>query len=100
VIVAWLGNTTGAVKWEVAIACITPGDAIAVGNKSLGSTANAESGVSTTGFGLTRTTIILDSLDSIAARDLVSLQLQRITASTVLSGQATVTKVTISYSDT
>jgi hypothetical protein len=95
-------NTSGAVKWEASIAAITPGDATAVGNKSVtGSPESTETTVSGTSYGIVRSTVVITTLDLVANRDLVCLKLRRVTSvGGGLSGDALVAKVTISYSNT
>jgi hypothetical protein len=47
-----------------------------------------------------RTSVTVSNLDSIAARDNVTLQLKRIASTSELTGSATAVMVTVSYSDT
>jgi hypothetical protein len=94
------GNTTGKVKWQCAIACVTPGDATAIGSRSFATATNAETDVNSTAYGIVRTSVTVSNLDSIAARDNVTLQLKRIASTSELTGSATAVMVTVSYSDT
>src|ERR1700759_4996257 len=57
--------TTGNVKWEAAIGCITPGDAQGVTTDTFATATNATTTVSGTAKGLVRSTITVSNLDSL-----------------------------------
>jgi len=106
--IEWYADTasSGTCVWEAQIACITPNtdtqdietDALATLNYV------QDTHLGTTGQRLHRATITLSNLDSIAADDWCVLRLARdadgTNATDSMTGDAIVTKVTVSYSDT
>lgn len=95
------GSTTGAVFWSAAIACVTPGDAVSMEAKSFATATTATTTVNGTARGLTRSTVTISNLDSIAANDLVILRLRRdpTNAGDTMTGDAIVVGLNVSYSD-
>jgi hypothetical protein len=96
--------TSGVVRWGAAIAAITPDtDTQDVETDSL-ATQNTvdDTHLGTTGQRLHRAIITVSNLDSIAANDDVRLQIQRVAnnAADTMTGDAILTRVTVSYSDT
>ncbi|WP_433235493.1 hypothetical protein ACQPYK_25435 [Streptosporangium sp. CA-135522] len=101
--VVWYADTatSGAVRWEVFLAAITPGvdsDNVEAKTMNVGLTA-VTSHLGTTGKRLHKTTLILSALDSMAAGDEVWLRLGRdaADASDTMAGDAIVTSVRLSY---
>lgn len=94
------GNTTGNVRWDVAMAAITPGDAVSTEGKSFAAAVNATTTVNATAKGETLTSLTISgaSLDSLAAGDDVWFTVTRNAAST-LTGDAVVVAAVITYSD-
>lgn len=104
--VDWYADTasTGVVRWGAAIACITPDtDTQDVETDGL-ATQNTvdDTHLGTTGQRLHRAIITVSNLDSIAANDDVRLQIMRVgsNGADTMAGDAIVTRVTVSYSDT
>lgn len=96
--------TSGDVKWNTAIACITPDtDSQDVETKAFATAvAGTDSHLGTTGQRLHRAIITINNLDSIASGDVVWLKVERLgaDAADTMSGDAICTGVRISYSDT
>lgn len=96
--------TSGAVVWETAVAAITPNtDTQDVETKSF-ATANtvADTHLGTTGKRLHLATVTISNLDSVAVGDEVWLRVSRLPADAgdTMSGDAALTSVRLSYSDT
>lgn len=89
--------TTGNVKWECAIGCITPGDAQGVTTDTFATATNATTTVSGTAKGLFRCTVTVSNLDSLAADDIVTLQIDRDPANDTCTDTAAMHWVTVSY---
>jgi len=96
--------TSGAVKWSTAIGCILPNtDTTDATTKALATTQT----VTTTHLGTTarrihKSTITISNLDSIATGDFAILQVQRLgsDAADTMAGDAWLTGMALSYSDT
>lgn len=106
--ILWYADTsttsTHGVTWQVNVAAITPNsDTTNVESKTMatGQQASTDLG-STNAQKLMKTTITISNLDSIAAGDEAWLRLARLTAdgNDDLTGDAIVTSVRLSYSDT
>lgn len=105
--VIWYADTSTTsshgVTWQVAIAAITPGtDTTNVESKSFTTPQSASTDLgSTNAQKLMKTTITISNLDSVAAGDEVWLRLTRLVSdsSDDLTGDAIVTSVRLSYSD-
>jgi hypothetical protein len=102
----WYADTasTGNIIWGAAIAAITPdSDSQDVETDSL-ATANTvtDSHLGTTGQRLHRCSITVSNLDSLAAGDDVRMRIYRDAddGSDTMTGDAILTRVTVSYSDT
>lgn len=67
------GATTGNVRWDGAIAAITPGDAQSVLTKALATATNTTTSVGGTGRMINTTDVTISNLDSLAADDEVWL---------------------------
>jgi hypothetical protein len=106
--VVWYADTsttsTHGVMWSASVAAITPGtDTQNVETKNFATSASASTDLgSTNAQKLMKTTITVTSLDSIATGDECWFQLIRLYADAAddLTGDAIVTSVRISYSDT
>ncbi|WP_113699191.1 hypothetical protein [Nonomuraea lactucae] len=96
--------TTGVVRWEVAIAAITPeSDSQDVETKSLATAHTVDdTHLGTTSKRLHKATITVSNLDSVAAGDEVYVRVRRIgsNAADTMANDAALTEVRISYSDT
>lgn len=106
--IEWYGTagvTTGSVVWEVALAAITPEvDTQDVETKAFATVGTVtDSHLGTTARRLHRATISLTgaSLDSIAARDDVTLRIKRLGSNELdtMAGDAQLRRVVVSYSD-
>jgi hypothetical protein len=105
--IVWYADTsttaTHGVAWQVALAAITPGvDTTNVESKSLATSQTGTTDLgSTNAQKLMKTTITISNLDSIAAGDEAWLSLTRLpgNAADDLTGDAIVTSVRLSYSD-
>jgi hypothetical protein len=104
--VVWYADTasSGVVRWDAAIAAITPDvDTQDVETKAFAtSTSFDDTHLGTTGQRLHIATIVITNLDSLAADDEVQLKLSRLGAhaNDTMTGDALVTKVRLTYSDT
>jgi hypothetical protein len=96
------GQTSNAVVWGVALSVLTPGDAQSIETDSFATENTATSTVNGTARGLTRATVTVSNLDSLAADDSVEVRVTRrqSNGSDTMSGDAILLTVTISYSDT
>lgn len=96
--------TSGAVVWGAQIAAITPGsDTQDVETDALATAATTTTThLGTTGHRLHRTSVTVSALDSLAANDLVSMRFYRAAAAggDTMTGDAILTLLTVSYSDT
>lgn len=96
---------TGSVIWGGALQAQTPGDAQSVLTDALvpliASQTTVTTAASGTVSGPTRSTLVLTSLDSLAAGDIVTFKLYRdaANASDSMAGDAKVRAVTLQYSD-
>jgi hypothetical protein len=106
--VIWYADTattaTMGATWEVAIAAITPGvDVQNVETKAFATAQTASTDLgSTDAQRLIKTTVTISNLDSVAATDEVWIKVSRLPgdANDDLTGDAIVTSVRLSYSDT
>jgi hypothetical protein len=104
--VEWYADTasSGVVRWEAAIAAITPNtDSTDVETKAFATaTAFDDTHLGTTGQRLHEASIVVTNLDSIAANDEVQLKLSRLGAhaNDTMAGDAILRAVHLSYSDT
>ncbi|MCK2219712.1 hypothetical protein MF672_038845 [Actinomadura sp. ATCC 31491] len=106
--VIWYADTsttsTHGVTWQVAIAAITPGtDTQNVETKAFATAQQASTDLgSTNAQKLMKTTVTISNLDSIAADDEVWIKVTRLVsdANDDLTGDAILTSVRLSYSDT
>lgn len=92
--------TTGNVKWEAQLCAVTPGDAQGVTTDSFATANTVTTTTSTTAKGLTRSTITITNLDSLAAEDRVYLQIDRDPANDTLNDSVMIDWVTVSYLST
>ncbi len=104
--IEWYADSasTGAVKWDVQIAVITPNtDSQDVEADALATEQTVtDTHLGTTGQRIHRATVAISNLDSLAADDLVFLVLRRDTSDTgidTMTGDAIVVLCTLSYSD-
>ena len=96
----WYGKTatSGSVTWGGALSVITPGDSQSVLTDGF-ATENTQNTTTAGSTGhITRTTVTISNLDSLAAGDTVVLRV-RSTSFTTFSGDAALIGVTITYSD-
>lgn len=106
--IVWYADTSttasDGVTWQIAVAAITPGvDSTNVETKALATAQQASTDLgSTSPQKLMKTTVTITNLDSMAAGDEVWLSVTRLTtdASDDLAGDAILTSVRLSYSDT
>lgn len=106
--VLWYADTsttsTHGVAWEVAIAAITPSsDTTNVETKAFATAQSASTDLgSTDAQKLVKTTVTISNLDSVAAGDEVWLKVTRLVSDGAddLTGDAVLTSVRLSYSDT
>jgi hypothetical protein len=102
----WYADTasSGDVKWGAAIAAITPDtDAQDIETKAFATeTTVTDSHLGTTGQRLHSCAITISNLDSLAAGDRLDLRLKRLAAdgADTMAGDAFLTQVELSYSDT
>lgn len=97
------GSTTGAVVWGFRIACVTPGDAQSMESKNWATAQSTTTTVNGTAKGLTSTAVVDSAnLDSATALDTMWVNLYRDAAngSDTMSGDAILTAIYLSYSDT
>jgi hypothetical protein len=96
------GQTTGAVVLGAALSVITPGDAQSVATDAFATENTQTTTVNGTANGLTRTTIAVSNLDSLAANDSLVLRLVRrqSNGSDTMTGDCIIEGVTLQYSDT
>jgi hypothetical protein len=102
----WYADTasSGVVRWEAAIAAVTPDtDTQDVETKALATaTTTDDTHLGTTGQRLHQCDVTISNLDSIAARDVVWVRIRRIgsNAADTMTGDAMLALATLSYSDT
>lgn len=102
----WWADTasSGDVVWGAAIAAMTPdSDSTSIGSKSLATEATVTDTCLGTSVGrLMRCSITITSLDSLAANDFVTLRIRRVadSGSDTMTGDASLTDIQVSYSDT
>lgn len=89
--------TTGNVKWECAIIAYTPGDAQGVTTDTFATATSATTTVSSTAKGQFRCTVTVSNLDSLAAEDIVTLQIDRDPANDTCTDSAAIRWITVSY---
>lgn len=92
--------TTGNVKWEASLCVVTPGDAQGRTTDSFATANSVTTTVNSTAKGLTRSTITISNLDSLAAEDVVILQIDRDPANDTCTDGAFLDFVTVSYLST
>ncbi|MFD8556616.1 hypothetical protein ACFV1N_04895 [Streptosporangium canum] len=96
--------TTGVVRWEVALAVITPeSDSQDIETKALATAHTVDdTHLGTTSKRLHRATVTISNLDSIAAGDEVWLKVSRVggNAADTMANDAALSSVRLSYSDT
>jgi hypothetical protein len=92
--------TTGNVKFECAIGCITPGDAQGATTDTFATATSTTTTVSTTAKGLVRCSVTVSNLDSLAAEDVVTLQIDRDPANDTCTDPALIQMITVSYLST
>lgn len=105
VIIDWYsrsGSTTGAVVWGAALSVLTPGDAQSMETDGLATENTQTTTVNGTARGLTRSTITVSNLDSLAADDSVEMRIRRLQSngSDTMTGDAIIVGIEIQYSDT
>lgn len=105
VIIDWYsrsGSTSGAVVWGAALSVLTPGDAQSIETDAFATENTQTTTVNGTAKGLTRTTITVSNLDSLAANDSVELRITRrqSNGSDTMVGDACIVDVNVTYSDT
>lgn len=93
-------STTGNVKWECAIIAYTPGDAQGRLADSFATATSTTTTVSTTAKGMVRSTVTVSNLDSLAAEDIVILQIDRDPANDTCTDSAFIDWITVSYLST
>jgi hypothetical protein len=106
--IVWYADTsttaTDGVTWQVAMAAITPGvDLTNVEQKAFATAQQASTDLGGTNpQKLMKTTVTISNVDSVAAGDEVWIRVTRLTtdANDDLAGDAIVTSVRLSYSDT
>lgn len=91
------GVTTGNVTWGCALSVLTPGDAQSMLTDALATENTQTTAINGTASGLTRSTVTITNLDSLAADDSVELRLRRTDNS--MAGDAIFLGVEIQYSD-
>lgn len=97
------GSTSGAVVWGFRVACTTPGDATSMETKNWATAQTTTTTVNANAKGLTSTAIVDSSnLDSAAALDTMWVNIYRdaANASDTMTGDAILTTLYLSYSDT
>lgn len=101
VICDWLsrtGVTTNNVTWGAALSVLTPGDAQSMLTDALAAENTTTTAVNGTASGLTRTSITVSNLDSLAADDSVEMRIRRTDNS--MTGDAVLVGIELQYSDT
>lgn len=104
--IEWYADTasSGDVLWEGAIAAVTPDtDTQDVETKALATASTIlDTHLGTTGQRLHRAALTISNLDSLAVNDIVWLRLRRMATdgTDTMTGDALVTLLTLSYSDT
>lgn len=102
----WYADTasSGVVRWEAAIAVITPDtDTQDIETKAFATVQTVDdTHLGTTGQRLHRAVITISNLDSLAADDVLWVRIRRIgsNAADTMAGDAMLTLLTVSYSDT
>lgn len=91
------GSTSGNVKWDASIAAVTPGDAVSMEAKTFATANTVTTTVNGTAKGLTRSTITISNLDSLAIDDFVQLNIDRDPNSDTMVGDAICRLVTVTY---
>jgi hypothetical protein len=95
-----LAATSGTATWKAKVIAVTPGDAESVeASDNATSTTSSATTVNGTAGGLTRTTISVSALDSMAAGDKIWIKLQRDTADTSIAQTIYLTELMFSYGD-
>lgn len=96
------GQTTGAVVWGGALSVLTPGDAQSVETDGLATENTQTTTVTGTARALTRSTVTISNLDSLAANDSVEMRVRRLQSngSDTMTGDAIIVGVYVQYSDT
>jgi len=92
------GSTSGSPTWGAALSVLTPGDAQSMETDTFATENTQSTAVNGTAKGLTRTTITVSNLDSLAIDDSVCLRLRRTDNS--MTGDAIMLGVTVSYLST
>ncbi|HKZ83793.1 MAG TPA: hypothetical protein VJ793_09065 [Anaerolineae bacterium] len=91
------GSTTNSVTWGGALSVLTPGDAQSVETDAFATENTQATTVNGTARGLTRTTLTISNLDSLAANDSVEMRIRRTDNS--MAGDAILIGVTVQYSN-
>lgn len=96
------GSTTNEVRWGAALSVLTPGDAQSMETDALATENTVDSTVNGTPRGLTRATITISNLDSLANNDSVELRVRRVgsNAADDMAGDAVLVGLEVQYSDT
>lgn len=92
------GSTSGSPTWGAALSVLTPGDAQSMESDTFATENTQSTAVNGTAKGLTRTTITVSNLDSLAIDDSVELRLRRTDNS--MTGDAIMIGVTVYYLST
>jgi uncharacterized membrane protein YjjB (DUF3815 family) len=105
VLVDWYsrtGQTTGAVVWGAALSVLTPGDAQSIEADAFATENTQTTTVTGTARALTRSTITVSNLDSLAADDSVELRITRrqSNGSDTMTGDAVIVGITVRYLST
>lgn len=93
------GQTTGAVVWGAALSVLTPGDAQSIETDTFATENTQTTTVTGTARALTRSTITVSNLDSLAQDDSVELRLVRrqSNGSDTMTGDAILVGITVRY---
>lgn len=91
------GSTSGNVNWIVAMAAITPGDAVSVEAKAFATSQNVTTTVNATAKGETLTSITISNLDGVNAGDTVWIKITR--GTDTMTGDAILIRGSASYQD-
>ena len=96
------GQTTGAVVWGAALSVLTPGDAQSVATDAFATENTQTTTINGTASGLTRSTVTVSNLDSLAANDSLVLRIARrqSNGADTMTGDAIIEGITLQYSDT
>ena len=95
-----LAATSGTATWKAKVIATTPGDAESVeAADNATSTTSSATTVNGTAGGLTRTTITVSALDSMASGDKIWIKVQRDTADTSIAQTIYLTEVVFNYGD-